>query len=224
MWCNHPDLLPIVQDSFSTENNILRAIEVFISRVTIWNKHMFGIIFYKKRHILSRLTGIQKSNVYPYNSFLQELESNPQDQFNAILKNEYDFRKLKSKINWLCKGDANTKIFYTSTLNRRRRNMILSLKSEVCNLILEPHHIKETILNYVSKIFTLEHHFSNRQSSYNVKRSNVLDSIDEVTLNFPHRLSEIKCALNFFIPMKAPGPDELHLCFTKHIGKYCLNK
>ncbi|XP_070002075.1 uncharacterized protein [Nicotiana sylvestris] len=144
LWCNHPDFLPIVQDNFTTNTDILRATTAFTNRVADWNKHVFGNIFHRKRHILARLAGIQKSSGCPFSTFLQDLEVKFQQDFSVILKSKEDFWKLRSKINWLSECNANTKFFHIFTLNRRRRNMIMPLKDEVGNLIQDPQDIKDT--------------------------------------------------------------------------------
>lgn len=55
------------------------------------------------------------------------------NDFNEILKREEDFWKLKSRVQWLGEGDANTKFFHTTTTTRRRRNRISGLNDLVGN-------------------------------------------------------------------------------------------
>lgn len=185
MWCNHPDFLLIVQDSFTTSTDILRATTCFTNRVSDWNKHVFSKIFHRKRQILARLAGIQKSNVYPFSNFLLELEANLQQEFSVILKSEEDFWKPKSRITWLSEGDANKTFFHISTVNRRRRNRILSLKDEVGNTIQDPQHIKDTIINYFIKIYATDHHCSKLHYNHIIDRANVLSSGEQDTIDPP---------------------------------------
>lgn len=49
-------------------------------------------------------------------------------QYNQILTQEEVYWKLKSRINWLNQGDADTRFFHLSALKRRRRNKIFALK------------------------------------------------------------------------------------------------
>lgn len=76
IWCNHLEFSSIMQDNFPPTDDLLRATSVFKIRVANWNKHVFGNIFHRKRHILARLTSIQNSDAYPFSRFLQELEAN----------------------------------------------------------------------------------------------------------------------------------------------------
>lgn len=57
------------------------------------------------------------------------LELELTQEFNQVLKQEEDFWKLKSRVNWLNEGDSNTRFFHTTTLNRRRRNQIIALEN-----------------------------------------------------------------------------------------------
>lgn len=82
---------------------------------------------------MDRIAGIQKSSNYQFSDFLLHLEISLIEEFDSIFKNDEEFLKLRSRNNWLTDGDVSTRFFQTSTLNRRRRNIILSLKDEDVN-------------------------------------------------------------------------------------------
>lgn len=82
---------------------------------------------------MTSIVGIQKPSNYQYSHFLLNLDNNLIEELDSILKIKEDLWKLKSRINWLTDGDANTKFFHTSTLNRRRRKRILSPKDDTGN-------------------------------------------------------------------------------------------
>lgn len=63
--------------------------------------------------------------------FHQNLENDLRYQYNLVLKNKEDFRKLKSRMQWLNEGDANTKFFHISTIQQHRRNRTLGLNDFV---------------------------------------------------------------------------------------------
>uniref|UniRef100_A0A2N9IFC0 CCHC-type domain-containing protein n=1 Tax=Fagus sylvatica TaxID=28930 RepID=A0A2N9IFC0_FAGSY len=145
------------------ESNIIE----FTEAVMKWNKDVFGNIFWKKKNLTARLRGIQSSLA------------------------EEEFWSVKSRYNWLIQGDRNTAFFHSSTLVRRKRNRILSIKD---NMVL--------------------------QEVYGVSTTGKLVSSegDSLTLSQPISSSEVKVVLWSMKPFKAPGPDGLHAGKFRPIG------
>lgn len=116
---------------------------------------------------------------------------------------------------WLNQGDANTKFFHMSTLNRRRRNRITSLKDSVDNWSYDHNEIQELILNYYLNLFTTEQDHS----------AHIITEIDTCLLNFkylqaldePLKDNKITQTLYIFSLYKAPGPDGFHPFFLSKI-------
>jgi len=61
-------------------------------------------------------------------TFLINLEHQLQQELELILDQERDLWMLKSRINWLVQSDWNTSFYHVSTLARRKRNHIASIK------------------------------------------------------------------------------------------------
>lgn len=98
---------------------------------------------------MSRLQGIQYSLNYPHSSFLVKMEQQLINEFKYILKLKKVFWKLKSHITCLNQGDANKKFFHTSTLIKRKKNRILSLRDDNNNWISD----QEIILSHTTSFF-----------------------------------------------------------------------
>lgn len=128
MWCSHPSFANIVQRAYEGCGGLERANVQFQTQVMTWNMIVFGTIFHKKKHIITRHWGIQKFNAFPFNTFFQNLEGKLLEEYSSILKYEDVFWKTKLMINWIMEGDVNTRFFHTYTLNMRRRNKIMSCK------------------------------------------------------------------------------------------------
>lgn len=99
MWCGHANFRNLVDCSFPEESDLTIATLAFENHTKIWNREVFGNIFHRKKHVLARLEGIKKSPNYPNSTFLHDLESNLLRDFNYILDQEYEFWKLKPRIN-----------------------------------------------------------------------------------------------------------------------------
>ncbi|XP_019265527.1 PREDICTED: uncharacterized protein LOC109243087 [Nicotiana attenuata] len=111
MWASHPSFPNIINRAFSNHSTLLQSTESFKILVTKWKQEVFGNIFHQKKRLLARISGIQKSPSYQFCSYLLHLETKLNAELNLILKNEEDFWKLKSRINWLNEGNASTRFF-----------------------------------------------------------------------------------------------------------------
>lgn len=132
MWMRHLDFPNIVKISWNHSLDYNTDVENFINTTNNWNKETFGNIFKQKNKILKRLKGLQQMDPnYHKDPFHYELENTLINDFNEVLIREEGFLKLKSRVQWLNKGDANTKCFHASTINKSHRNGILGLNDLV---------------------------------------------------------------------------------------------
>ncbi|KAK4726505.1 hypothetical protein R3W88_031422 [Solanum pinnatisectum] len=159
-WVDHPEFSDLVKRSWENKS-LYDALPIFTSNAIEWSKKTFGNIFLKKKKILARLEGIQNSYAFPTSSFLQNLDINLCKEYNDILKMEEEYWNLRPRINWLANGDANTKFFHLSVVNRRRRNRIAFFKDDNDNWITNPSRIVDHTFNYFSNCFTSNHSLSN---------------------------------------------------------------
>lgn len=121
MWCNHLDFHGLVSDNFIHHNTLTDDIHNLQQESSLWSKITFGNIFQKMRSLLAHINGIQKSPHYTHSVFLHNLETTLTTDYDQLLKYEEDYWKTRSRINYLKDGEANTKFFHASTINRRRR-------------------------------------------------------------------------------------------------------
>ncbi|XP_070027616.1 uncharacterized protein [Nicotiana sylvestris] len=153
MWASHPHFQQLVHNIWSDDQLLFETIRNFQVVATRWNKQTFGNIFQQKRRILARLGGIQASVHYLTGQFLQNLEIQLNLDYNNLLRVDEEFWKLKSRINWINDGDANTKFFHMSTLQRRCRNRITALKDTIENWVDEHFQLHNFILQYYKSLF-----------------------------------------------------------------------
>lgn len=85
MWLSHPTFRTLVDNSWSNQPNITKAIDNFCSKVIEWNKNTFGNIFKRKNKILARLKGIKNLLDYPHSQFLINLENELLNKYNLVL-------------------------------------------------------------------------------------------------------------------------------------------
>lgn len=95
-----------------------------------WNHDTFGNIFKRKRCNVLRLLGVQRALERNVIEGLLNLDLKMRLERREILHPEELLWKQESRNEWLKAGDGNTRFFHTSTIVRRRRNIIESLKNE----------------------------------------------------------------------------------------------
>ncbi|XP_075088125.1 uncharacterized protein LOC142170186 [Nicotiana tabacum] len=212
MWTSHPSFSNIINEAFTPNFTLIQSTKSFKRIVTQWNRNTFGNIFHKKR-ILARITGIQKSPNYQFNSYLLNLETNLTNELDSILKNEEDLWKLKSRINWLNNRDANTRFFHSSTLNRRIRNRILSLKEESGYWLYDQGGIKTSIFSFFKNLYTSSQSQAPISTTNHIDMTHTISDSLSNSLNRPLKMGEIKLAILSFKSFKTPGPDGLHPLF-----------
>ena len=71
-----------------------------------------------------------------------------------MLSQEEELWALKSRVNWMIQGDRNTSFYHVSTLVRRKRNQILSIKDACGEWIIEESAVKEYIKNGFAGIYS----------------------------------------------------------------------
>lgn len=109
-----------------------------------------------KKRLMARLCGIQESVQSRYDvRRLMRLEKKLQVDLNVILKQEELMWFQRSRAKWLTDGDRNTKYYHLKTVNRRRKNKILTLKDNEGKWIEKEEDLKELVNNFYKDLFKL---------------------------------------------------------------------
>lgn len=120
-----------------------------------------------------------------------------------MLKQEEDFWKLKSRVNWLNDGDSNTRFFHLTTLNREKQNKFGVWTYDLPSLLT-------ITLKFFDKLFRSSHEIAPYTGNAILVKNNF---IIPKSMGDTPTIEEIKQAVFSFQPFKAPGPDGLHPFF-----------
>lgn len=132
MWMSHPSFKNLISEAWAERDICLEtSMKRFSIKVKDWNRDVFGNVFQRKKRVMARLNGIQKSLAMNPSNFLISLEKDLRLEYSQILNQERDLWRMKSRSNWLQDGDRNTRFFHVSTLVNRRKNKIFALKNSV---------------------------------------------------------------------------------------------
>lgn len=113
MWCLEPSFEQTLNGLWCNSQKLFfEKLKDMSPLLVLWNKDVFGNIFKKKSRILVRIEGIQKSQgVNGFSENLFYLESVLQKELLSILHREELFWKMKSRDNWIVKGDKTRHFF-----------------------------------------------------------------------------------------------------------------
>ncbi|KAK2642540.1 hypothetical protein Ddye_024303 [Dipteronia dyeriana] len=109
MWLKHREFSSMTKQFWESRNEcIVDKITVFSSKLREWNEEEFGCIFQRKRRLLARLQGVQRSLGVNFKACLTKLEAKLQEEYSQIIEQEEMFWFQKSRLTWLKEGDKNT--------------------------------------------------------------------------------------------------------------------
>ncbi|XP_028051338.1 uncharacterized protein LOC114255988 [Camellia sinensis] len=153
-WISYIDFQSVVESNWvNSLPSLMDKLEKLACKASEWNKDKFGNIFRNKRWLLGRIEGIQKPKNYNYSNNLHLLEMDLIEQYNKILYQEEPLWFQKSRSNWITQGDRNTKFFHLSTLTKRRKCKIKTLKNESGIWINNIVALKSMIFDYFVEHF-----------------------------------------------------------------------
>ncbi|XP_019166615.1 PREDICTED: uncharacterized protein LOC109162348 [Ipomoea nil] len=87
-WTTHPDWQNVVTQTWSHEKDLQNNLQDLASKLTGWNKTVFGNIFKRKRELLARLGGIQRRLEITYHRGLASLQRKLTIQLEDVLYQE----------------------------------------------------------------------------------------------------------------------------------------
>ena len=72
---SHPSFMNVVDDVWRDGNGVYSlSVPIFVERIKVWNKNVFGNLFLRKRVVLARLEGAECDIATKPNNFLMSLE------------------------------------------------------------------------------------------------------------------------------------------------------
>ena len=143
-------------------------------------------------------------------------------QLEERRKQEEILWRQKSRINWLCEGERNTKFFHQAMIQHKQRNRIFSIKNAEGVRTVEQGAIEKVLVDYRKEILTepqrdrgstikcickeIPRLITNEQNKA-LMRAGTLEELEEIVMNMSNN--------------KAPGPDGYTVEFYQ-VGCPCL--
>ncbi|XVF27194.1 hypothetical protein REPUB_Repub14bG0086100 [Reevesia pubescens] len=205
-WLAHDTFKELLQMNWLSEDPLHDSLLSFQEVVSKWNKEVFGNIFKKKRRLLARIQGVQKALEVHANSFLYRLEQRLVSDYNEVLFQEELLWFQKSRSNWVQFGDRNTSFFHTTTIVRRHRNRIITLKKGDGSWCSDRKKLKEMVLSFFQHMYMAEPLYTDIDMVCPRSQSSLEEAQLLSLLHIPQN-EEIFTTLQSMAPFKAPGPD-----------------
>ena len=121
--------------------------------------------------------------------------------------------RQRAHVNWLEKGDKNTKYFHSFASERRKNNRIKKLKKDNGEVAEGEVEMAAVITQYFKELFTSNAGRRTNELLEQVVPWNTPSTNDMLLQEFTK--DEIKTALNSIGDLKAPGPDGMPAIFYK---------
>ncbi|XP_050207374.1 uncharacterized protein LOC126656799 [Mercurialis annua] len=151
----------------------------------------------------------------PFNKVLHDEERAVSMHLFKLLSWEESIAKQKSRMQWICLGDQNTKFFHICIKQREARKRIVAIRSAEGVVIEDNDKIKDEILrHYMKFIGSAEQNRTNTNPAI-FDYGHMLDDGDRDYLDAVVLDDEIKSSLFDINGDKAPGPDGYNSNFFK---------
>jgi hypothetical protein len=225
-WLDHPDFQANIQ-KWWTEAEITQGSKMYRFQQRLknlkqalraWNKNTFGDIFASQKHLVDRMSEIQKQiRTQGLTTDLKEQEQVITQQLAARKKKEEILWKQKSRIRWLKEGDRNTKFFHRTTIQRRHTNRITSLISDNGEPLHSHEDMEAALVGHYQNLLTepiQDRHEAIAKVTQHVPA--LITREQNLALLRPILLEEVDQALKDTPKCKAPGPDGFTSDFFHH--------
>ena len=175
-----------------------------------WNKEIFG-------HCQTRINAlteeIVKIQAKPSSESNRREEAFIQQELNTWLSRNESMWRQKSRETWLKDGDRNSKFFHMSTVIRRRKNSIDTIRGDDGEWIVKISEIREFAVQKFNHLFTSDT-VSFPSDLDNLITPAITDLENSSLCLIPSPI-EIRDAMFSMHSLKSPGPDGLPPLFYK---------
>ncbi|XP_077252330.1 uncharacterized protein LOC143891672 [Tasmannia lanceolata] len=137
MWLDDVSVYPVVERAWANNcmgNPMYRLVyklKEVKRQLVSWNKGIFGRIDVMLPIARRKLEDIQNQLAQnPADQRINKAEIEARDEFRVIARREGMLFKQKSRIEWLCQGDSNTKFFHAAVRTRNHLNHIMAMERE----------------------------------------------------------------------------------------------
>ncbi|XP_019158517.1 PREDICTED: uncharacterized protein LOC109155288 [Ipomoea nil] len=214
-WPLHPSFQTCVRATWNEDHDLTKNISVMAESLTTWNRETFGNVFQRKKHLLARLQGVQRSLSLGARIDLIKLDRRLRKELDETLYQEELIWFQRSCEEWITSGDCNTRFYHIATTVKTNQTKVNCLRDEGGNYLTDDFTIRQHTRDYFRTLFSMDP----TCSAHSLKNGffPTICAEDWAEINVPVSMDEIKRALFDMSPCKAPGPDGITAGFFSEI-------
>ncbi|XP_008779502.2 uncharacterized protein LOC103699235 [Phoenix dactylifera] len=215
VWLSYPQSWDIVRDAWrlpvrgDAMHRVSRKLELAKRRLRRWNREVVGDIFRRVEGVETAISELQSKE-----DLEGTLSTNDMSDLRGLLATHHSllrqheiFWRQKSRVQWVREGDRNTSFFHRTTIIRRQRSTIHSLRDRSGHRVEGEPSIRQILLDFFRTRWTEEEE-SDDSNPLPPPRVDVRIEDDEnAALVRPVSAQEVQEAVWALAPDKAPGPD-----------------
>lgn len=215
-WLFDPEFKNFVNNKWNSYGSypIVDKLELCAADLAMWNQNHFQQLKKEindcRKQLENLRVQVDSSNILYFN--------NLRNRMNRLLIQEDAFWRQRAKTHWLRDGDLNTKFFHAAATSRKKVNKIISLVDRNDVRVTDEEQLCTVAKNYFVNLF-LPQESDTTPVIEAISASITME--DNVLLEGPFVIEELKAAIFSMKPDKCAGPDGFNLGFFQKFWPLC---
>lgn len=219
-WYGYERANEIIESEWANEPLGDPAYRVFVKLSNIknslkaWNRKEIGNIFEKAKLIEAEIGNLQQKEERGCASSDEAIRIRCLTaEYHNFMRAHEIFWQQKSRIMWVNQGDRNTKFFHRSTIVRRARNLITSIRGDSGEFLTDGPTISQFLCDQFKARWASQDSIVSTPDLSMIPQ--IIDDSDNEDLSRPVSEEEVFNAIRSMHSDKSPGPDGFPASFYK---------
>jgi hypothetical protein len=208
----------MLQNCWNRDIPITNNLTNVVTDIKRWKLQNFDQVLHKKKELMDRIAGVQRSIQNGNNSGgMKRLENKLQIELSDVLKKEELMWFQRSRAKWLLDGDRNTRYYHLKTVNRRRKNNVLMLKNEQGQWVDNTEQLQNMATEFYVKLFSddqISRGWTQTEITYPVLEAELKNRLAAPISN-----DEVKSVCLICIRGRLQVPTDSRQVFIKNLGR-----
>ncbi|CAA7060939.1 unnamed protein product [Microthlaspi erraticum] len=155
-WLLHESFKDLLRQSWNDSVSTPNALQGLKDKLKRWNRDVFEDVNKCKEDLMREIKDVQDILEAQQTDDLLSREETLLRELDVVLKQEELIWFQKSRERYIAHGDRNTRYFHTSTVIRRRRNRIKSLKDDGGQWVSSQSELEALAVGYYKRLYSMD--------------------------------------------------------------------